>query len=114
MKNKLFLILVLPFLSQSAHGYPSLFLKQDKNHQKSNKLSLSSLLYLDSSHWSLWINDEIICPDSSRNIQEFHIEYVGPFEVKFSWIPPHSTEKEHFTLHSHQAFLIDEKKIIDE
>ncbi len=75
----------------NAPPYPSLFFKDDEiarlhesNQETCGALSLSAILYYDENHWSAWINDKIIRPDNTQDLEGFHIEKISPDEVEFS------------------------------
>lgn len=89
----------------AAHTYPSLFFKDEEvarlhesNQETCGALSLSAILYYDESHWSLWINDKIICPENAQEMEGFHIKKVSPHEVEFSHLSTEGEILETFTL----------------
>jgi hypothetical protein len=83
--------------------------KMDKNLEY---LYLSSIIYVDEAHWTLWLNHQIIHSCDPQHIHGFQIEKVTPLMAEFSWIPPQSADPVKFTLHSHQMFLGKENRTI--
>jgi len=63
-------------------AFPSLFFSPEEmaplqiSHAP---LVLSGILYTDPTHWSVWLNGEVIRPETIR--EDFHIEAVTPTSV---------------------------------
>ena len=68
------------------------------------KLHLSAMIYIDEDHWSLWVNDKIIRPETRDNIEGFHLEKVTHEGATFSWTPPNGTVPVTFTLIPPQTY----------
>ncbi len=96
-------------ISPKALGYPSLFQKHDEIVSTKNRISLSALLYRDTSHWTVWINGQKITPDHQDNLQAVLIEEVTSQEVTFSWTPSNSTQKQIITLRPGQTMDIEDQ-----
>ena len=117
------------FLSPRPLGsYPSLLLTEHEIHlihqhlspennlhnkdSNSSDFSLSGIVYVDATHWSLWLNKRMIRPDNLHQIKGVNIEKVTPLMVKFSWFPPHSTLPILFTLRPNQIYLGKENRVV--
>lgn len=126
MKNKVLLALCIVLKSEVSLAYPSLFLTDEEInliHQNFNSttdkttanlknLRLSSIIYIDASHWSLWVNDRMLRTDAVHDIEGFHLEKVMPEGAKFSWTPPGTSTPITFTLQPNQIFIVKTQKIV--
>ncbi|MBA3813087.1 MAG: hypothetical protein H0X26_01125 [Alphaproteobacteria bacterium] len=92
----------------------SFFLKRQviKTDKEKENLYLSALVYVNETHWTLWLNNRMIHSTDPHTIQGFHIEKVTPLEAVFSWHSPQSKAPLRFALRSHEMFLGNEKKVI--
>ncbi len=90
-------------------------LLESKTHpfKDREKFQLEALIYISEKIWSLWINNEIICPENVYKIKGYRIKKVTPWNVTFSWIPSNSSTPKTFTLCPYQAYDSKEQKIID-
>ncbi len=129
MKNRILFALLIILKGSSLFAYPSLFFTEDEtssileNLHESNtlerafenfgKLYLSAIVYFDEDHWSLWVNNLILRPDTPQDIESFHLEAVTPKSVKFSWRPSDGSPSKTFTLHPHQTYIAKNEMIID-
>lgn len=86
--------------------------KVKETGENSKILHLSSLIYIDESHWTLWLNDQILHATDSPQIDGFHIEKVTPFSVEFSYLLPQSTIPLKFTLCPHQIYWGGKNRIL--
>ncbi len=123
MKNKLAFIMFFLLNRNNLYSYPSLFFSEEEifyirenfqgQQQKTNPLYLLTIIYLDSSHWSLWVNHKIISPETGGDVEGYHLEEVTFSTVTFSWTPLNTPAPVFFTLHANQTYLPREKKVID-
>ncbi|MBY0293617.1 MAG: hypothetical protein K2W92_10080 [Alphaproteobacteria bacterium] len=123
MKNKIFLILFLLLKGNPLYSYPSLFFSDEEifyirenlqdEEQSINPLYLLAIIYLDSSHWSLWVNHKIIRPETEHVIEGYHLEEVTSSTATFSWTPANTLTPLFFTLHANQTYLSKKRKVID-
>ncbi|MBP9753051.1 MAG: hypothetical protein KBD31_04505 [Proteobacteria bacterium] len=75
--------------------------KEDKNFQSSihpQIFYLSTIVYCDKDHWTIWLNDEQITPSQAQHLN-FNI-LVMPDCIKIKQI---DSEKEAYTLKPHQT-----------
>jgi hypothetical protein len=119
MKNKLLLGIFCLLSASELWSYPSLLLTAEEirsihanlpsqSLSPSGRLFLSAILYVDATHWTVWINNSPLRPESSRDIEGFHIEEVLPRGVTFSWISPKQPMPIIFTLHPGQTYKREE------
>ena len=107
----------------SLYSYPSLFFSEEEifyirenfqgKEQKTHPLYLLAIIYLDSSHWSLWVNHKIISPETGDEVEGYHLEEVASSTATFSWTPSKTPVPVFFTLHANQTYLPRERKVID-
>lgn len=107
----------------SLYSYPSLFFSEKEifyirenfqgKEQRANPVYLLAIIYLDSSHWSLWVNHKIISPETGDDLEGYHLEEVTSSTAIFSWTPSNMTTPVFFTLHANQTYLPRERKVID-
>ena len=107
----------------SLYSYPSLFFSEEEifyirenfqgKEQKTHPLYLLAIIYLDSSHWSLWVNHKIISPETGDEVEGYHLEEVTFSTATFSWTPSNTPAPVFFTLHANQTYLPREKKVIE-
>jgi len=126
MKNKAYLCTanILFLWLSPLLAYPSLLLTENEiklirqNHlSQSNAnniqhLFLSGIIYVDASHWILWLNNKTVHPNSLLQIKGLHIKKVMPHKVEFMWNSLHSTQPITFTLRPNQLYLVKENRII--
>lgn len=72
-------------------------------------LSLTSLIYYDDSHWSLWLNKKLFHPDNIHELKDYDLKKVTPTGAYFFC---HLNQKT-FLLHLHQVYTPFEEKIFD-
>lgn len=75
-------------------------------------LYLSAIVYIDATHWAIWLNNRMIRSDDPHQINGFYIERVTPIEVKFSCDESPSSIPKTFTLRPHQVFYGKENEFI--
>ncbi len=114
IKHSLLILLYFFHINPEAYGYPSLFLPEKEEKTDSNKLSLSGIVYRDAHLWTIWINQKMISSDTISEISGFSIEQVRHDAVQFSWMPPHSSQRERFSLHPGESFLILDQIVVEE
>jgi hypothetical protein len=129
MKTKEYLrwtinIVLLFLFAPTLLAQPSLFFTENEIkliHQnmafthkldKSYDLYLSSIVYVDEAHWTLWLNNQIIHATDPQQLEHFQIKRVTAFQVEFSWLPSHSTIPLRFTLRPHQIYRGRENRVI--
>jgi hypothetical protein len=107
----LFLLLMFP----SLHASPSLFftkaeiealthtIAEQKTIDPLEVLSLTAILYIHETQWTIWVNQRIIRSDHPCPLKNFRIEEVTPHTVTFSWHPPHTPHPRIFTLRPGQV-----------
>ena len=98
MKKKTLIFLSL-FFSQTE-------LKMLSNHLKapgeiSKNLSLNSLLYLDDTHWSLWINQKLFHPQNIHDLENYELKKVTPQGAHFFC----SLDQKSFILKPNQVYV---------
>ena len=81
--------------------------------KEGNSFYLKAIVYMNEEIWSLWINQEIICPKTVHKMEKFRLEKVTPYDVTFSWMPPKSTRRKTFTLRPYQTYDLQEQKVVD-
>lgn len=84
-----------------------------KSIDHSETLTLSAIIYTDSHRWTLWFNEQIIHATDPQKIREFHIKKVTPYDVTFSWNPPHSRSSIHFILRPNNIYLKNKNEIMN-
>lgn len=84
-----------------------------KTSNSSDNLSLSAILYIHPTQWTLWINGKTIRSGQALALGNFHLEEVTPHKVRFSWHPSQASPPLPVTLRPGQKFLAHEKKIVD-
>lgn len=87
MPSDLFAISSLLFTDEEVSFIEENFsqLKTDPLEVPYEKLSLTAIVYFDDGHWSLWVNDKMIGPETQDHLDPFYVEKVTPDEVTFSW-----------------------------
>ena len=127
LKNIFFLLLFLypfPLLAE----FPSLFFTETEINLIKNKflfqnklekieitpenLYSSAILYVDNTHWTLWLNHQMVHASDPHPISGYHIEKVTPLAAVFSYLPSQPSPPKKFTLPVHHIFLGTENKII--
>jgi hypothetical protein len=91
MKNVVVLTLITLYFP-ILHAHPSLFFTQDemniinkkenKNNILADSLLLTSLLYIDDTHWAVWINGKCIRPENLNELEDMKIVEVTEHQVK--------------------------------
>ncbi|MBX9786705.1 MAG: hypothetical protein K2Y08_05145 [Alphaproteobacteria bacterium] len=106
MKKKAFLLLSL-FFSEDEVA----LIKENLTDTKapSQNLSLTSLIYYDDSHWSIWLNKKIFNPENIHELEGYELKKVTPTGAHFFC---HLNQKT-FSLYSHQSYAPFEEKIFD-
>ena len=72
-------------------------------------LSLTSLIYYDDNHWSLWLNNKLFRPENVDELDDYELEKITPGGAHFFC---HLNQKS-FLLHPHQVYMPFEEKILD-
>lgn len=106
MKKKAFLLFSL-FFSENEVA----LIKENLTDSKasSQNLSLTSLIYYNDSHWSLWLNKKLFHPDNIHELEGYDLKKVTPTGGHFFC---HFNQKA-FSLHLHQTYSPSEEKIFD-
>lgn len=106
MKKKTWLLLSL-FFSESE----VVLIKENLTNSKasSQKLSLTSLIYYDDSHWSLWLNKKLFHSENIHELEGYELKKVTPMGAYFFC---HLNQKT-FLLRLHQVYTPLEEKIFD-
>src|SRR5947208_16308278 len=127
MKNNLCMNVFILLMKTQLLAHPTLLLTKEeidyiqKNFSKNEKnassnqakLYLSAIIYIDTFHWSLQINDKIIRSDNFPNNDHFHIEKVLPHKVMFSWVSKDTGMTYRFYLRPHQTYFASSQKIVE-
>ena len=75
----------------------------------SQNLSLTSLIYYDDNHWSLWLNKKLFHPENIHELENYELKKVTPTGAHFSCRLNQKT----FSLHLYQVYAPLEEKIFD-
>lgn len=67
-------------------------------------ISLSAIVYIDENHWTLWVNNIALRPQTVHEMENLKIMKVQPQDVTFLWAPHHTTTPKTFTLHPGQTY----------
>lgn len=76
---------------------------------QSQNLSLTSLIYYDDNHWSLWLNKKLFHPENIHELEGYELKKVTSTGAHFFCRLNHKT----FSLHLHQVYVPFEEKIFD-
>jgi len=106
MKKKVCLLLSL-FFSENEIALIKENLADTKT--SSQNLSLTSLIYYDDSHWSLWLNKKLFHPENIHELEGYELKKVTSTGAHFFC---HLNQKA-FLLHLHQVYVPFEEKIFD-
>ena len=75
----------------------------------SQNLSLTSLIYYDDSHWSLWLNKKLFHPENIHELEGYELKKVTSTGAHFFC----RLNQKAFSLHLHQVYTPFEEKIFD-
>jgi hypothetical protein len=82
----LFLVLCL---TQNGLTHPSLFFTEEElNSVFQKSLHLTGILFMDDSHWTLWMNGKPITPKNIKFVDPFRILKVTADGVTIGWGMP--------------------------
>lgn len=106
MKKQACLLLSL-FFSESEVA----LIKENLTNSKasSQNLSLTSLIYYDESHWSLWLNKKLFHPENIHELEGYELKKVTSTGAHFFCRLNQRT----FLLRLHQVYAPLEEKIFD-
>lgn len=79
---------------------------------KLGALYLGSILYVDSDHWTVWLNDRVIHAGDSLQFENFHLHNILPDGVSLSWRPEGSLKPVNVELNPHQTYLCEKDAVV--
>lgn len=67
-------------------------------------ITLSAIVYIDENHWTLWVNNIALRPETAFGMENLEIVKVRPQNVTFLWAPSNTPTPQTFTLHPGQTY----------